>query len=63
MSRKIDDLRSAFDAFVSKNSARTVGECKEALRDLINQSIKAGFEVGGEEMREGLMDELRRNGY
>ena len=62
-SRKVDELRQDFEAFVAKNSSRTVEECKEGLRELMNQSIKTGFEVGGEEMREGLMDELRRKGY
>lgn len=55
--------REIFDNFVSSNAKKPLGECKEELLDLINSFIEKAYSLGGKDMREGLIDEVRKAGY
>lgn len=55
--------RAIFDEFVSSNAERPLGECKDELLVLINSCVKKAYYTGGEDMREGLIEEVRRAGY
>ena len=55
--------RAMFDEFIKLNAQRSLEDCSDELLDLINKFVEKAYYTGGEEMREGLMEELRRNGY
>ena len=55
--------RAMFDDFIKLNAQRSLEDCSDELLDLINKFVEKAYYTGGEKMREGLMEELRRNGY
>ena len=55
--------RKIFDDFVSSNAKRNLGDCKEELLVLINSFVEKAYSLGGEDMREGLIDEVKKAGY
>lgn len=55
--------RDIFDDFINSNAHRPLGECKEELLLLINSFIKKSYSMGGQNMREGLIQEFNKAGY
>lgn len=50
-----------FESFVEQHGSQTVAQCKEELRDLINELRSRAFDEGAEGMREMCMEAAREH--
>lgn len=50
--------KAKLQEFLKKNSARTVGECRDEIRELVNECVSAAWKASAEKMRRDLLREL-----